>query len=130
MSSRGASALDAYPAERQVELVVNNPDVVGRHVNVPQRLGHRFAREIHERLRHHQPDAARLRATHEGLPALAVDTCIQSLCELAHARKAEIVARVGILPLRVAQADDQPLAARLFFNWVLSTCFLLHQKSK
>ena len=109
MSGARTATPDAHATQGKVQLVVHHPELVGRQVGVAKSFRHGLAGEIHVRLGQDEPDAARFRMTHQRLPPLAIDLRIHAPRQLPHARKTEIVARVGVLRLRIAQPDDQPL---------------------
>src|SRR5712692_7592908 len=109
-----SAAPDADPAQGQVELVVRHPELLRGELRVAKRLRHRLPREVHVRLRQHEPDPSRLGAADQRLPAFAVDLHVHAARKLPYAREPEVVARVGIVRLRIAQPDDQPLFFSLF----------------
>src|SRR5690349_11287232 len=111
-----AAAPDAHAAQREVELVVDDPRLLRREARVLQGLRHRLSREIHVRLRQDEPRTARLRPAHQRLPTLAVDGRPEPPRELPHARETEVVARVAVLRLGVAESDDEPLFLFLLFH--------------
>src|SRR5437667_12611032 len=69
--------------------------------------------EIHVGLRHDQPHALRLRPADDRLPPLLLHRDAKTARELAHAGEAQVVARVRVLRLGIAEPDDQPLLAIL-----------------
>src|SRR5450759_2495910 len=112
---------DAHSAQMQVELVVDHTHLLRRDADVSHRLRHRLPGEVHVGLWHHKPHATRLRLTHQRIPSLALHLYSEALGELPDTGKTKVMARVGILRLRVAKADYQQL---------FSNQFLTHFKSQ
>src|ERR1700674_2333660 len=111
-----SSLPDSHSAERQIQLVVHQPQLLSGEAKVAQRFRHGLAGQVHVCLRQDDPHTLRLRVPDERLPALAVDLHANSPRQLVQAGEAQVVARVGVFRLGVAQANDK----QLFSNQLLT----------
>src|SRR5207302_11519158 len=110
VARRGAAAADPEAAERQVELVVDDPDRLRLQLQVPDRCCDRLAAEVHVGLRPGQPDPAlggQLGEPDQALPAPAGQIDAEPRGEHRQALAAEVVAGSGGLRPWIAPAPAQ-----------------------
>ena len=95
---------------------MHDPQALWGEIEVAQGLGDRLARQVHVGLRQHQPDPVGFRVADQRLPPLAIHLNAQPASQLVNACEAEVVARVGVLRLGIAEPNDQ----QLFSNQLLT----------
>ena len=92
----------------KVQLVVRHQDLLGLDFKKPCQRPHRFARQVHKRLRLQQPQRLPL---HRGagrqapVAALGLQLDFELAGEGINPPKASVVARGGVFRARIAQAD-------------------------
>src|ERR1035437_171203 len=109
LSGRAAAAFEPQSAERQVDVIVDDDEILGRDAVLAQQVHRRAPREVHVRLRPRGDDVVGLddplANPGRALAALAPEAAAR--LQLVEAHPAEVVPGARVLTAGVAEADHQ-----------------------
>src|SRR5438105_13145451 len=113
---RSTGRPDANPAERQVDVVVDDDEILRLQAVALQQAPHRMTAVVHERSGSRNGDAQRAKRSFgdAGISGLRLEFGTHPFREAASDLVADVMARAGVLLAGIAQPDDESIRLRRF----------------